>query len=97
MRTASAVREEWIAPYVQLLKQIKTDKIAQQQSHKEVAVLAKRERLEQQEEQRSKFREDKVEGAKERFQRRAQLRQKLSGAPTNATSLAPPPSKKLNV
>ena len=97
MRTASSVREDWISPYVKLLKQIKTDKIAQQQSHKEVVALAKRERLELQEDERSKARDGKVEGAKERFLKRALLRQKAASAAPGPGSLEQPPTKKLAV
>lgn len=95
MRTASEVREEWIMPYVKMLKKIKIDMMKNSVSHKTVVMLAKRERMDKEEEVRSKVRDVKVESAKERFVKRTEIRQKMNSV-SNLQVLGVP-VKKLNV
>ena len=97
MRTATAVKAEWIVPYVGQVKKIRADKLAQKKPKPyEVEMLAKREFIEIQEKERSDTRGSKVEEARARFLQRSQQRESnMVKKPSTPGQPIDDPTKKL--
>jgi len=77
MRTATAVREDWIMPYTKLLKQIKAERLAKADAARVTHQEMVRTVLNKVEAVRAVNREDKVALAKEKYLQRVQVREKI--------------------
>lgn len=76
MRNLSEVREEWVLPYLDMIKKISDEKISGSKK-KEGKMLRKRKKMIRAEEKRKECKKDKLKAAKERYLNRKKLREKI--------------------
>lgn len=77
MRSLSEVREEWVTPYLEVIKKIREDRIAGRKGKAKGEMLQKRKKVVEEEEMRKVNKEGKVEAARMRFLNRKKLREKV--------------------